>query len=171
MNIKLSDHFDYKRLIRYALPSIIMMIFTSIYGIVDGFFVSNFAGKTSFAAVNLIMPLLLVLGCVGFMFGTGGGALIAKTMGERKQDKANEIFTLIITVSVLCGVVLAVLGFFLLRPVAKFMGAEGELLEQSIIYASSCLRCRFIFCSLSFSACSQRPKSPSSACTSPLRPA
>ena len=134
MNIKLSDHFDYKRLIRYALPSIIMMIFTSIYGIVDGFFVSNFAGKTSFAAVNLIMPLLLVLGCVGFMFGTGGGALIAKTMGERKADKANEIFTLIITVSVLCGVVLAVLGFFLLRPVAKFMGAEGELLEQSIIY-------------------------------------
>lgn len=80
------------------------------------------------------MPLLLVLGCVGFMFGTGGGALIAKTMGERKQDKANEIFTLIITVSALCGVVLAVLGFFLLRPVAEFMGAEGELLEQSIIY-------------------------------------
>lgn len=134
MNIKLSDHFDYKRLLRFALPSIIMMIFTSIYGIVDGFFVSNYAGKTAFAAVNLIMPLLLVLGCVGFMFGTGGGALIAKTMGERKQDKANEIFTLIITVSALCGVVLAVLGFFLLRPVAEFMGAEGELLEQSIIY-------------------------------------
>lgn len=134
MNIKLSDHFDYKRLLRFALPSIIMMIFTSIYCIVDGFFVSNYVGKTAFAAVNLIMPLLLVLGCVGFMFGTGGGALIAKTMGERKQDKANEIFTLIITVSVLCGVVLAVLGFFLLRPVAEFMGAEGELLEQSIIY-------------------------------------
>lgn len=134
MNIKLSDHFDYKRLLRFALPSIIMMIFTSIYCIVDGFFVSNYAGKTAFAAVNLIMPLLLVLGCVGFMFGTGGGALIAKTMGERKQDKANEIFTLIITVSALCGVVLAVLGFFLLRPVAEFMGAEGELLEQSIIY-------------------------------------
>ena len=81
MNIKLSDHFDYKRLLRFALPSIIMMIFTSIYCIVDGFFVSNYAGKTAFAAVNLIMPLLLVLGCVGFMFGTGGGALIAKTMG------------------------------------------------------------------------------------------
>lgn len=111
MNIKLSDHFDYKRLLRFALPSIIMMIFTSIYCIVDGFFVSNYAGKKAFAAVNLIMPLLLVLGCVGFMFGTGGGALIAKTMGERKADKANEIFTLIITVSALCGVVLAVLGF------------------------------------------------------------
>ena len=87
MNIKLSDHFDYKRLLRFALPSIIMMIFTSIYCIVDGFFVSNYAGKTAFAAVNLIMPLLLVLGCVGFMFGTGGGALIAKTMGAR-PDRA-----------------------------------------------------------------------------------
>ena len=134
MNIKLSDHFDYRRLLRYALPSIVMMVFTSIYGIVDGFFVSNYAGKTPFAAVNLIMPLLLILGCVGFMFGTGGGALIAKTMGERKPDKANEIFTLIITVSAACGVVLAVLGFFLLRPVAELMGASGELLEQSLIY-------------------------------------
>ncbi len=134
MNIKLSDHFDYKRLLRYALPSIVMMVFTSIYGIVDGFFVSNYAGKTPFAAVNLIMPLLLILGCVGFMFGTGGGALIAKTMGERKPDKANEIFTLIITASAACGVVLAVLGFFLLRPVAELMGASGELLEQSLIY-------------------------------------
>lgn len=134
MSIKLSDHFDYKRLLRYALPSIVMMVFTSIYGIVDGFFVSNYAGKTPFAAVNLIMPLLLILGCVGFMFGTGGGALIAKTMGERKPDKANELFTLIITVSAASGVVLAALGFFLLRPVAELMGASGELLEQSLIY-------------------------------------
>ncbi len=134
MNIKLSDHFDYKRLLRYALPSIVMMVFTSIYGIVDGFFVSNYAGKTPFAAVNLIMPLLLILGCVGFMFGTGGGALIAKTMGERKPEKANELFTLIITVSAAAGVVLAVLGFSLLRPVAELMGATGELLEQSLIY-------------------------------------
>ena len=134
MNIRLSDHFDYRRLLRYALPSIVMMVFTSIYGIVDGFFVSNYAGKTPFAAVNLIMPLLLVLGCVGFMFGTGGGALIAKTMGERKPDKANEIFTLIIVVSAAAGVVLAALGFFLLRPVAELMGATGELLEQSLIY-------------------------------------
>ena len=134
MNIRLSDHFDYRRLLRYALPSIVMMVFTSIYGIVDGFFVSNYAGKTPFAAVNLIMPLLLVLGCVGFMFGTGGGALIAKTMGERKTDKANEIFTLIIVVSAAAGVVLAALGFFLLRPVAELMGATGELLEQSLIY-------------------------------------
>ena len=134
MSIKLSDHFDYKRLLRYALPSIVMMVFTSIYGIVDGFFVSNYAGKTPFAAVNLIMPLLMILGCVGFMFGTGGGALIAKTMGERKPDKANELFTLIITVSAASGVVLAALGFFLLRPVAELMGASGELLEQSLIY-------------------------------------
>ncbi len=134
MDIKLSDHFTYRRLLRYALPSIIMMVFTSIYGIVDGFFVSNYAGKTPFAAVNFIMPLLLVLGCVGFMFGTGGSALIAKTMGERKEDKANEIFTLIIVSSVISGILLAVLGFFLLRPVAVLMGASGELLEQCIIY-------------------------------------
>ncbi len=134
MNIKLSDHFDYRRLLCYALPSIVMMVFTSIYGIVDGFFVSNYAGKTPFAAVNLIMPLLLILGCVGFMFGTGGGALIAKTMGERRPEKANELFTLIIVVSAAAGVVLAVLGFFLLRPVAELMGATGELLEQSLIY-------------------------------------
>jgi putative MATE family efflux protein len=134
MDIKLSDHFTYRRLLRYALPSIIMMVFTSIYGIVDGFFVSNYAGKTPFAAVNFIMPLLLVLGCVGFMFGTGGSALIAKTMGERKENKANEIFTLIIVSSVISGVLLAVLGFFLLRPVAVLMGASGELLEQCIIY-------------------------------------
>ena len=82
MTIRLSDHFDVKRLLRYTAPSIIMMIFTSIYGVVDGYFVSNFAGKTPFAAVNLIIPLLMILGCVGFMFGAGGGALIAKTMGE-----------------------------------------------------------------------------------------
>ena len=87
MNIKLSDHFDYKRLLRFALPSIIMMIFTSIYCIVDGFFVSNYAGKTAFAAVNLIMPLLLVLGCVGFMFGTGGGALIAKPWASESRTR------------------------------------------------------------------------------------
>ena len=80
--IQLSDHFTYKRLLRFTFPSIIMMIFTSIYGVVDGFFVSNFAGKTQFAAVNLIMPVLMILGCIGFMFGTGGGALIRFLTGE-----------------------------------------------------------------------------------------
>ena len=92
MTIQLSDHFTVGRLLRFTFPSIVMLIFTSIYGVVDGFFVSNFVGKTPFAAVNFIMPFLLVLGCVGFMFGTGGGALIAKTMGGGKREEANQIF-------------------------------------------------------------------------------
>ena len=93
MKIQLSDHFDYKKLFRFTLPSIVMMIFTSIYGVLDGFFVSNFVGKTPFAAVNFIMPVLMILGGMGFMFGTGGGALIAKTLGEGKREKANRIFS------------------------------------------------------------------------------
>lgn len=132
--IQLSDHFDYKRLLRYTFPSVIMLVFTSIYGVVDGFFVSNFAGKAPFAAVNFIMPLLMILGCVGFMFGTGGSALIAKTLGEGKTQKANELFTLIVRVSALCGLALAAVGFALLRPLASLMGAEGQLLEDSILY-------------------------------------
>lgn len=132
--IQLSDHFDYKRLLRYTFPSVIMLVFTSIYGVVDGFFVSNFAGKAPFAAVNFIMPLLMILGCVGFMFGTGGSALIAKTLGEGKTQKANELFTLIVRVSALCGLALAAAGFALLRPLASLMGAEGQLLEDSILY-------------------------------------
>lgn len=134
MNIQLSEHFNYKKLIRFTLPSIIMMVFTSIYGVVDGFFVSNFAGKTPFTAVNFIMPVLMILGCVGFMFGTGGGALIAKTMGEGSADKANRIFSLIIYVSIACGVVLAVLGIAFLRPLAIVLGAEGQLLEDCLLY-------------------------------------
>ncbi len=132
--ILLSDHFDYKRLLRYTFPSVIMLIFTSVYGVVDGFFVSNFVGKTPFAAVNFIMPLLMILGCVGFMFGTGGSALIAKTLGEGKSDKANELFTMTVCVSALCGLALAVGGFALLRPIAALMGAKGQLLEDSILY-------------------------------------
>lgn len=133
-HIQLSDHFTMGRLLRYTLPSIIMMIFTSIYGIVDGFFVSNYAGKTAFAAVNFIMPVLLMLGCVGFMFGTGGGALIAKTLGQGERQRANGIFSLIVYASVVCGVVLAALGFVLLRPVAVLMGAEGQMLEDCLLY-------------------------------------
>ena len=132
--IQLSDHFTCGRLIRFTLPSITMMIFTAIYGVVDGFFVSNYAGKTPFAAVNLIIPVLLGLGCVGFMFGTGGGALIAKTMGQGDRQRANNIFSLIVYASAACGVVLAALGFLILRPAAVLMGAEGELLEQALIY-------------------------------------
>ncbi len=132
--IQLSDHFNYRRLLRFTFPSIIMLVFTSIYGVVDGFFVSNYAGKTPFAAVNFIMPLLMILGCIGFMFGTGGGALIAIAMGEGRTKKANELFSLVVYVSTVCGVLFAVLGFLFLRPVALLMGAEGELLENCIIY-------------------------------------
>ena len=135
MTIRLSDHFDVKRLLRYTAPSIIMMIFTSIYGVVDGYFVSNFAGKTPFAAVNLIIPLLMILGCVGFMFGAGGGALIAKTMGEGEDHRANEIFTMVIIVSVALGMLLGAIGFAFLKPIARKMGAEGEMLEQCVLYA------------------------------------
>ena len=133
-SIQLSDHFTCGRLIRFTLPSITMMIFTAVYGVVDGFFVSNYAGKTPFAAVNLIIPVLLGLGCVGFMFGTGGGALIAKTMGQGDRERANDIFSMIVYVSAAIGVVLAGLGFLILRPAAVLMGAEGELLEQTLIY-------------------------------------
>lgn len=132
--IKLSDHFDYKKLIRLTIPSIIMLVVTSVYGVVDGFFVSNFAGKSSFAAVNFIMPFLMIIGCVGFMFGTGGGALIAKTMGEGKTEEANRLFSMIVFVSFLCGILLTILGFLIIKPVAQLMGAEGFLLSESLRY-------------------------------------
>ncbi|MBQ9938730.1 MAG: MATE family efflux transporter [Oscillospiraceae bacterium] len=135
MNIQLSDHFNYKRLLRFTLPSIAMMIFTSIYGVVDGFFVSNFAGKTPFAAVNFIMPFLMIFATVGFMFGTGGTAIVAKTFGEGDSDRANGYFSLFVYVSFALGVVFALLGIIFIRPIAILLGAEGELLENCIVYA------------------------------------
>ncbi len=134
MNIQLSDHFTYPKLLRFTLPSIFMMIFTSIYGVVDGFFVSNFVGKTPFAAVNFIMPFLMILGTFGFMFGTGGCALISKTMGEGNTKKANRIFSMLVCISVLCGIVIAVLGILFIRPLARLLGAEGELLNNCVLY-------------------------------------
>ncbi len=134
MGIQLSDHFDYKKLLKLTFPSIIMLVVTSIYGVVDGFFVSNFVGKTPFAAVNFIMPFLMVVGSVGFMFGTGGGALIAKTMGEGSEEKANQTFSMIVYISVAFGVVLTALGIAFLRPIASFLGAEGEMLEYAVRY-------------------------------------
>lgn len=135
MRIQLSDHFSYGKLIKFTLPSIAMMIFTSIYGIVDGFFVSNFAGKTSFAAVNLIMPVLMILGTVGFMFGTGGTAIVAKTYGEGDREKANSYFSLFVYLAFGLGVLLAVAGILFTRPIASFLGATGELLENCVVYA------------------------------------
>lgn len=134
MPIQLSDHFTYRKLIRFTLPSIAMMIFTSIYGVVDGFFVSNFAGQTPFAAVNLIMPFLMIVATVGFMFGTGGTAIVAKTFGEGDREKANRYFSLFVYVAFVLGVVFAVLGIVFLRPISIALGAEGELLENCIVY-------------------------------------
>lgn len=135
MRIQLSDHFSYGKLIKFTLPSIIMMIFSSIYGIVDGFFVSNFAGKTSFAAVNLIMPVLMILGTVGFMFGTGGTAIVAKIYGEGDKEKANSYFSLFVYLAFGLGVLLAGLGILFARRIALFLGATGDLLENCVVYA------------------------------------
>lgn len=134
MNIQLSDHFTYKRLLRFTLPSIVMMIFTSIYNVVDGFFVSNYVGKTPFASVNFIMPLLMMLGAVGFMFGTGGSALVSKTMGEGKEEEANRLFSLFIYISIACGIILSVLGMLFIRPIAALLGAEGIMLDNCVLY-------------------------------------
>ncbi len=146
MNIQLSDHFTYKKLIKFTLPCIGMMIFTSIYGVVDGFFVSNYAGKTPFAAVNLIMPLLIILATVGFMFGTGGSAIVAKTFGEGDSEKANNYFSLFVYITFILATILAILGIIFIEPIAKLLGAEGELLKHAIIYA------RIILVALPFNA-------------------
>ena len=135
MNIQLSDHFSYGRLLRFTLPSIAMMIFTSIYGVVDGFFVSNFAGKTPFAAVNLIMPFLMVVATVGFMFGTGGTAIVAKVLGEGDRERANRYFSLFTYTAFTLGVIFSALGILGIRPIARMLGAEGELLENCVVYA------------------------------------
>lgn len=134
MSIQLSNHFTYKKLLRFTLPSVVMMIFTSIYGVVDGFFVSNFVGKTPFAAVNFIMPFLMILGSVGFMFGTGGSALIAKTMGEGDHEKAKRLFSMIVYVSAACGIVIAALGFVFIRPIAALLGAKDTMLDDCVTY-------------------------------------
>ena len=134
MNIQLSDHFTYKKLLRFTAPSIIMMVFTSIYSIVDGFFVSNYVGKTPLAAVNFIYPLLMLISAIGFMFGTGGSALIGKTLGEGDKQKANSIFSLFVYITMVLSVIVSVLCFIFLEDIAAFLGAEGEMLKESVLY-------------------------------------
>ena len=134
MKIQLSDHFTYKMLLRFVLPSIIMMVFTSIYGVVDGLFVSNFVGKTPFAAVNLVMPFIMVFGGIGFMFGTGGSALVAKTMGEGDDKKANEIFSMVVVASLILSAVLTALGITFMPAIATLLGASGQLHDDSVLY-------------------------------------
>lgn len=135
LRIQLSDHFTYGKLIKFTLPTMAMMIVSSVYCVVDGFFVSNFAGKTPFAAINLIMPYIMIFSTVGFMFGTGGSAVVAKTMGEGDRKKANNYFSLFVYVSFILGVLFAVLGIVTVRPVAVLLGAEGELLEDAVQYS------------------------------------
>ena len=132
--IRLSDHFTYRKLLQFVFPSIVMMIFTSIYGVVDGLFVSNFAGKTAFAAINLVMPFIMVLGGIGFMIGTGGTALVSKTLGEGRQEEANRYFSMMILFTALLGVLLSVTGVVFMRPVALFLGATPEMLEDCVRY-------------------------------------
>ncbi|MBR5269223.1 MAG: MATE family efflux transporter [Anaerotignum sp.] len=135
MNIQLSDHFTYGRLIRFVIPSVAMMIFTSIYGVVDGLFVSNFVGKTPFAAVNFIMPFCMILGAFGFMFGTGGTALVAKTLGEGNEEKANRIFSMLIYVALGWGILMALVGIFFVEPIAIKLGADETMLPYCVTYA------------------------------------
>ncbi len=134
MKIQLSEHFTYKKLLRFVLPSIVMMIFTSIYGVVDGLFVSNYVGKTAFAAVNLVMPLLMMLSALGFMMGTGGSAIVAKTLGEGDKKRANRYFSMMVYVTLAGGVVLTVLGLVFLRPIVTALGAEGEMVGECLVY-------------------------------------
>lgn len=129
MRIQLSDHFTYPRLLRFILPSVLMILCTSVYSIVDGFFISNFMGKTPFAAINLIFPVLMGVGTVGFMIGTGGCAIVSKTLGEGKQELANQQFTMLVVLAIFVGAVISAAGFLFARPVAEVLGAEGELLD------------------------------------------
>ncbi|MBE7037833.1 MAG: MATE family efflux transporter [Ruminococcaceae bacterium] len=135
MKIQLSEHFNYAKLLKFTFPSIVMIIFTSIYGVVDGFFVSNIVGKTPFAAVNFIMPVLMILGSFGFMFGTGGSALIAKTMGEGKKDKANRLFSMFVYSSFILGVVISVVSIIFIPQIAHLLGARENMLKDSVLYS------------------------------------
>lgn len=134
MKIQLSEHFTYKKLIKFTIPTIIMMIFTSIYGVVDGIFVSNCVGAGPFAALNLIYPAIMILGTIGFMFGTGGSALVSKTMGEGDKKKANEYFSMLIYLLIIIGTIFTILGAIFIKPISKLLGADESMLADCIIY-------------------------------------
>ena len=135
MKIQLSEHFTYHKLLRFVFPSIVMMIFTSIYSVVDGLFVSNFAGKTALASINLVFPVLMGLSALGFMIGTGGSAIVAKTLGEGEKEKANEYFSMLVYVTAIGGILLSMLGALMIPEIARMLGAKGELLDNCILYA------------------------------------
>ena len=133
-NIRLSDHFSYSKLLRFTLPSIVMMVFTSIYGVVDGLFVSNFVGKTAFASVNLVMPFVMILGGMGFMIGTGGTALVSKILGEGDPDTANRTFSMMVLFTLALGIVLSAAGIVFMRPVSRFLGATDAMMDDCVLY-------------------------------------
>ena len=133
-SIRLSDHFTYGKLLRFTLPSICMMVFTSIYGVVDGLFVSNFVGKTPFAAVNLVMPFVMILGGMGFMIGTGGTALVSKILGEGDPDTANRTFSMMVLFTLALGIVLSAAGIVFMRPVSRFLGATDAMMDDCVLY-------------------------------------
>lgn len=136
--IQLSEHFTYSKLLRFVFPSIVMMIFTSIYSVVDGLFVSNYVGKTALASINLIVPLLMAVSAVGFMVGTGGSAIVAKTLGEGKKKEANEFFSFLVYTTAILGITLSIIGVMLVPQVARMLGATGELLDNSVLYGRIC---------------------------------
>ena len=142
--IQLLEHFTYKKLIRFTIPTVAMMIFTSVYGVVDGLFVSNVAGSESFAGVNLIMPALMMLGSVGFMIGTGGSALVSKTIGEGNKKLANRYFSMLIYFLLIVGIVLSILGNVFIRQISELLGAKGEMVDICSTYG------RTLLCSLPF---------------------
>ncbi len=134
MKISLSDHFTYRKLLRFVAPSAVMMMFTSIYGVVDGLFVSNYVGKVPFAAINLVMPFIMILGGIGFMIGTGGSALVSKTLGEGDRKKANRYFTMMIYLSLICGAAASVIGFVFIRPISYLLGATDTMIGDCVEY-------------------------------------
>ena len=135
MNIQLSDHFSYKRLLKFTLSPIVMMIFSSIYWLVDGIFVSNIVGKTAFSAVNFIWPVIMILSTTGFLLGTGGSALVSKTLGEKNKQKANELFSMFIYLSIIIGVILSILGIVFVNRIGALMGGKGQMLKDATLYA------------------------------------
>ena len=137
--IQLSDHFTYKKLFRFCLPSVAMMIFTSVYGVVDGFFISNVVGKVPFAAVNIIFPFIMIVNSFGFMIGTGGSALVAKTLGENDTENANRYFTMMIKLTVILGIIFSSLGIIFLRPLAYLLGATDDMIDYCVIYGRTAL--------------------------------
>ena len=136
MRVQLSDHFTYSKLIRFVIPSIVTMIFTSIYCVVDGLFVSNLVGKTPFAAVNLIWPFIMAFSVIGFMLGAGGSALVSRSLGEGHRERANEEFSLIVYVAIVLGLIVTAVGIAIMRPVAIALGAEGELIDLCVHYGN-----------------------------------